>query len=319
MKGLLQKEMHMGMFSCLKKCKKPLSSPFPLLSPQKRRSIRMDFRFCGDNRKDGYNRGGGHDRGYLMILLFFFSTSIFGYDPCAGKSALLNIVDRPTAADSACVVPQKEVVIESGLQYQKLKGPGYAENFPEAVLRFGLPFHNEFVWVLPNYIHQSLMPHSGATATTVGIKHEIGYNTQWLGTVESLITLPTGSPAFGSESVGAAVNGIISYTPNTLWNISFMLGVTSQTESHASGGERFQSVNPDWVLTYNASSKLNFYLEVYGQSKTAPSEGSGFNTDGGVLYLLHPNISVDFELGQRLSGDLGGFSHYVGAGISFLS
>ncbi len=259
-----------------------------------------------------------HDK-LSFLFLFFFSTHIFADDPCGGPSALLNIVDRPTVADSACVVPQKKVVIESGFQYQKLQGPGYAENFPEAVLRIGLPFHNEFVWVLPNYMHQSIVPHSGATATTVGVKHKVGYNTHWLGTVESLATLPTGSPAFGSESVGAALNGIVSYAPNASWDISFMLGVTSQTEPHANGGGRFQSVNPDLVVTYAVSDKLNFYLEVYGQSKTAPNEGSGFNTDGGALYLLHPNVSVDFELGQRLSGDLGGFSHYVGAGMAFLS
>ena len=116
-----------------------------------------------------------------------------------------------------------------------------------------------------------------------------------------------------------AVNGIVSWTVNALLNLSFMLGMTSQTEPSDNGGERFQSLNPDLVLTYIYNKKLNFYLEVYGQSKTARDEGNGFNADGGLLYLFRPNISLDMELGQRLNGNLGGFSHYIGVGVAFLS
>ncbi len=240
-------------------------------------------------------------------------------NPCGGASMLLNIVNRPTVSDSACVVPLKDVVIEAGYQYQKLThSGGVQQNFPQAQFRLGLPANNEFTVLLPNYIHQSKNSGSGLTATTVGLKHEIGYTQTWLGTVEALITLPSGSEAYGSKGTGAAFNGIVNYTFNPLFGLSFMLGVTSETESSLNGGGRFTSINPDLVLSYSATEKLLLYGEIYGQSKTGPSEGSGFNSDAGVIYLLTPKMTVDLEIGQRISGNLNGFNHYVGGGFSVM-
>jgi hypothetical protein len=238
-------------------------------------------------------------------------------DPCGGASALLSIADRPTVGDSACFVPFKKAVLELGYQYQQLThSAGYQQNFPEAELRIGLPVNNELVLVLPNDIHQSMVPHAGFNATTIGIKHEIGYTQTWLGALEALFTLPSGSTAFGSRDSGAAVNGIINYTFNSTYSLSFMFGVTTQTQSKLNGGHRFTSMNPDMVLSYVLNPIINFYGEVYGQSKTGPGEGSGFNFDGGVLYLPLPNLEVDLEVGQRISGKLNGFNHYIGTGMS---
>lgn len=240
-------------------------------------------------------------------------------DPCAGDSALLNIVDRPTIGDSACAVPFKKAVLELGYEYQKItRSGGYQQNFPEAEFRLGLPANNEFVLVLPNYIHQSITPHSGLSATTVGIKHEIGYNKTWLTAVEGLFTLPNGSAAFGSQGTGVALNGIVDYTFNSAWSITCMFGATSQTQSSFNGGQRYTSINPDIILTYVLNPKVDLYGESYGQTRTGPGQGSGFNFDGGILYLPIPNLEVDLEVGQRISGNLYGFNHYVGAGMSVM-
>lgn len=257
---------------------------------------------------------------WIFIINYGMAFNVFAEtvdNPCGGPSALLNIVDRPTVGDSACVVPFKEALLELGYQYQQLShSAGYQQNFPEAGLRIGLPVNNELVLILPNYIHQSMAPHSGFGATTIGIKHEIGYTKTWLGAAEALFTLPSGSTAFGSQNMGTAVNGIINYTFNPMFSLSFMLGVTTQTESKLNGGERFTSINPDMVLTYVFTPKINFYGEVYGQSKTRLGEGSGFNFDGGLLYLPLPYLEVDLEVGQRISGNLNGFNHYIGTGMS---
>ena len=240
-------------------------------------------------------------------------------DPCAGPSPLLNLIDRPTVGDSACVVPYKKAILEMGYQYQSLShSAGNEQNFPEAELRIGLPLNNELVMILPSNIHQSMAPHSGFTATVVGIKHELGYNKSWLWTIEALLTQSNGSAAFGSKGNGAAFNGIVSYNINSSFNLTFMFGGTTQTQAIQSGGQRYNSINPDLILTYTATNKLQFFGEVYGQSKTGPGEGSGFNFDGGLLYLLIPNFSVDLEVGQRISGNLFGFDHYIGTGVGIL-
>jgi len=260
---------------------------------------------------------------YLAIIVLY-SVSFTAFadtipNPCAGPSALLNLVDRPTVGDSACAIPFKEAVLEAGYQYQWLThSAGYEQNFPEAELRIGLPANNELSILLPNSIHQSKTSHSGSTATVLGLKHEIGYNRNWLGAAEIVITLPDGSSTFGSKGTGAALNGIVSYTINSAFNLTFMFGATTQTESSDNGGQRFNSLNPDLILTYSGIDKWQLFAEVYGQSKTGPHENSGFNADAGFLYLIKPNIEFDMEVGQRLSGNLNGFNHYIGTGFGIL-
>lgn len=257
-----------------------------------------------------------------LTLVFGMVTHVFAEtidDPCAGPSALLNIIDRPTVSDSACAVPFKKAVLELGYQYQELThSAGHQQNFPEAEFRLGLPANSELVILLPNYIHQSTAPHSGYAATTLGLKHEIGYTQNWLGAVEALVTLPNGSAAFGSKGMGTAVNGIVTYTFNPQFNLSLMLGGSTETQSSLNGGQRFTSINPDVVFTYSPTEKISLYGEAYGQSKTGPGENSGFNADAGVIYLLLSNVAIDLELGQRISGNLGGFNHYIGTGMSIM-
>jgi hypothetical protein len=240
-------------------------------------------------------------------------------NPCGGASALIDIIDRPTVADSACVVPFKKALLELGYQYQQLHlSSAHQHNLPEAEFRIGLPANNEFSILLPNYIYQSVSPHSGYTATTIGLKHEIGYTKHWLGAVEGLFTLPGGSAAFGSKGLGATFNGIISYTFNPQFNITLMLGVSTETQSRDDGGRRFTSFNPDVVFTYTANTSLDFYAEIYGQSKTAPGQRWGLNFDSGFIHLLSSSFAIDLEVGQRIYGSLGGFDHYFGAGMGIM-
>jgi hypothetical protein len=248
-------------------------------------------------------------------------------DPCSGPSALLAILDRPTVSDSACVVPIGRVVMEFGFQHATLRGQGggTADNYPQAVFRAGLPGRNEFVLLAPNYTRQTTqtVPDSptgtaaGLSAVTLGIKHSVGYTSSWLGAVEALFTLPSGGSAFGSRGLGVAANGIAAYSLTDQIGLALQLGVSSQTDPKGAGGERFTSFISNLVATWQPTARLQFYGEIFGQSKTGPDKGAGYNADGGVQYLLTPFWEVDVEGGVRLTGDLGGYTHYLGAGMGF--
>jgi hypothetical protein len=161
------------------------------------------------------------------------------------------------------------------------------------------------------------MATSGPSAAVVGLKHELGYTGKWLGAVESLVTLPSGSAAFGSQGVGAAFNGIVNYDPTESISLSMMLGVATQTLPDLAGGGRYTSLNPDFVGTWQPTKTLQLYGEIYGQSSTGPGQGAGWNGDGGVQYLLTESVEVDVEVGLRLAGNLGGLGRYVGVGLGF--
>lgn len=258
------------------------------------------------------------------LLLLFLSMATLNAsagevsDPCAGPSSLFALVNRPSAADSACVVPFEKGIIEGGVQYQNLKGGKKGYNLPQAELRLGLPLMTELVIVAPNYTRQTKIPHAGWGPTVVGLKHELGYNAKWLGAVEGLLTLPSGSEAFGSDSVGGTLNGIVDYSINDKLTLTFMLGISTQTLAYGSGGQRYNSLNPDLLLSWQINDKFQSFGEVYGQSKASPTSGAGFNADAGIQYLFTPNLVSDFEVGQRISGKLGQFNNYVGAGLSWL-
>ena len=225
------------------------------------------------------------------------------------------------------MVPQGMTVLEAGATAGNLYGApgGQIDTLPNMELRWGLSGDSELVWLPPNFQYQSVNAGPGGPPltlrgfgpTTVGIKHEIGYNEHWQWTAEALATLPSGDTTFGSHGLGGALNAIVSYGSGPL-GVSLMVGLTSQTEPTAVGGQRFQSFNPDLVVTWQSSARLQFYGEIYGQSTSGYHQGWGSDADGGLQYLVTPDFEVDLEEGVRLQGNLGGFSNYTGVGLGLL-
>lgn len=270
----------------------------------------------------------------LMVLLFVIPAAVFTSnkkacaegagtaiaDPCLN---LLNVLDRPTFSDSACSAASGHAVLELGFMRADIRGEGggSANNYPEAELRVGLPGGNEFKVLAPNYASQMAgtpeQASSGLSATSIGFKHELGYTEKWLGAAEAVLTLPSGNDDFGSRGLGATVSGIAAYSLTDRIGLSLQLGLSSQTDPVSAGGRRFMSFNQFFTATWDPSDRLQFYGEVFGQTKTARDEGAGCNFDGGVQYLLAKDLEVDAEEGVRLSGNLGGFTHYYGAGMGF--
>ncbi len=236
-------------------------------------------------------------------------------NPCLGN--FLNIIDRPSNADSVCNVASGDVEVEIGYQYSNVIHAGYQQTYPNAEFRIGVPYNTEFSLQFPNFVHQSFYPHSGFAPSIVGIKHLATYNATMQTAVEALITLPDGSTAFGNNGPGLAFNGILSYSLASEINVTLQLGASTQTESSLYNGGRYNSINPDVVFTYSPTQRIDIYAELYGSSSTGAHQGSGFNVDGGLVFLVLPNFSVDFEGGQRISGQLGSFDHYIGTGLAF--
>ncbi|HEX5208112.1 MAG TPA: hypothetical protein VFW10_10025, partial [Steroidobacteraceae bacterium] len=72
---------------------------------------------------------------------------------CSGPSAFLAVIDRPTAEDSGCVVPQGMFDIEAGAIAGNLY-PAPGGRFymlPNLTLRWGLPENSELVWLPPAF------------------------------------------------------------------------------------------------------------------------------------------------------------------------
>ncbi len=180
-----------------------------------------------------------------------------------------------------------------------------------------MPWSTEIDVLLPNYFQSSQTGLSGFTAVQLGIKHELHDTKTWMLSLEGFIIPSSGGKNRGTEGMGGYLDSIIAHDLG--YNLSFtgLFGVSSQTVSTQSNGQRYTSFNPDGVLTWSFKEKWELLGEVYGQTHTGPAQGSGFNADAGLIYLPFKTLAVDLEVSQRLSGQLYGFEQYIGAGMAF--
>ncbi|HAU1488914.1 TPA: transporter [Legionella pneumophila] len=256
----------------------------------------------------------------LSLLLFSLqikaATDYQTYETVCGEPTdMLSFLERGGIATNPCVVPPRSVLITSGYQYQQLIGEGVQHNFPAAAIQLGLPGYFEVDLLLPNYINQTVDPRIGFSQTQLIVNHVLWFNNKWVITASGTFVFPSGSASFGSPNPGGGVIGILSYNFNSQLNLTGNLGITSQSEPSYDGGQSYTSVNPDLILSWTKN-KISLFAEIYGQSKTAPDEGSGFSTDAGVLYQVKKNIAIDFEVDQRITGLLNGVERYYGGGIT---
>ncbi|HAT8701612.1 TPA: transporter [Legionella pneumophila subsp. pneumophila] len=256
----------------------------------------------------------------LSLLLFSLqikaATDYQTYETVCGEPTdMLSFLERGGIATNPCVVPPRSVLISSGYQYQQLIGEGVQHNFPAAAIQLGLPGYFEVDLLLPNYINQTVDPRIGFSETQLIVNHVLWFNNKWVITASGTFVFPSGSASFGSPNPGGGVIGILSYNFNSQLNLTGNLGITSQSEPSYDGGQSYTSVNPDLILSWTKN-KISLFAEIYGQSKTAPDEGSGFSTDAGVLYQVKKNIAIDFEVDQRVTGLLNGVERYYGGGIT---
>ncbi|HAT8335904.1 TPA: transporter [Legionella pneumophila] len=256
----------------------------------------------------------------LSLLLFSLqikaATDYQTYETVCGEPTdMLSFLERGGIATNPCVVPPGSVLISSGYQYQQLIGEGVQHNFPAAAIQLGLPGYFEVDLLLPNYINQTVDPRIGFSQTQLIVNHVLWFNNKWVITASGTFVFPSGSASFGSPNPGGGVIGILSYNFNSQLNLTGNLGITSQSEPSYDGGQSYTSVNPDLILSWTKN-KISLFAEIYGQSKTAPDEGSGFSTDAGVLYQVKKNIAIDFEVDQRITGLLNGVERYYGGGIT---
>lgn len=254
-----------------------------------------------------------------FLVLFAINETGWAENPCYGQGEMFNLIDRPNNADSACTIPAGKVEFEAGYQYQQLYSTsGNQQNFPELELRYGLPADSEIFAITPNYNHQNTAPTAGFSQGKAGFKHQFWYNPNWIITADAYVSFKGGSNAFGNQGNGAAVNLIVSYNITSSLNVVVQAGESNTTDSILEGGKRYNSFNPDVVLSWNLNDKYNLYGEIYGLSKTGANAGWGVNMDIGLLYLLRENIVLDVNGSQRISGNAGGFQRYIGAGLSVL-
>ena len=241
----------------------------------------------------------------FSLLISFNGSAAPSLDACANPS-LLDLTDRGSVTKTPCALSFNSVMFEAGYQNQALDLAGTRQNFIQPVLFIELPDYNKL----------SIDDLDGYSATVVSVKHEIGYGKNWVAATAVHLTLPSGSSAFGSQGLGAKIDGIIKYAINPQFALTLMLGGSTETEPTFVEGRRFNSFLPSIVLTYAPNEKLNFFAELFGKTKTNSESGGNYNADVGFFYLVTSSCALDLEVGQQLSNEITSFNRFINAGIT---
>lgn len=240
----------------------------------------------------------------LFLLASATGFAAEAINPCVGT--LLNLVDRPSVADNACVPGLNHAILELGYQHQQ----NTLQNYPEATIRLGLTPRSEFFTVLPNYFKSAKFSQSGFSSAAIGFKQIVILGQQHLTTLEGAVVLPE-TGIWGNQSLGGIVNAIYSDNMTSKLNFTAMMGISYLAGSQAKKAHYATHFNPIINLQYALSEKFNGYGELFGQTQPG-----SMGADVGMLYLVKPNVVVDASLGQHLTGNQGDFKRYIGIGFS---
>jgi len=258
----------------------------------------------------------------MTILGCLLPIACVANDMCSAEEDISFLVNRPANAVSPCTVKKGCFLTEAGYQRRNWSTGGNADVFPLTQIRLGLPKTSEIYAYLPIYVGNHAPPFAGNTTTAIGGKHKFWGNDQLIFSVDGYLLVPGGTANYSTQTLGERLNGIVSYSINTKWNLLFMLSffhqsgqvIQDEASSVAAPYLYYTGVGPDLVLSYVFTPKMTMYAEVFGQSKVSPNLGNGFNADGGLVLSVRKNITVDIEFGTRINGQLGTLNNYVGFG-----
>ena len=253
-------------------------------------------------------------------LPLFLATTLL----CAGSAfAQTNeVADEPIAPDrpgftngSETVAPHR-VIIESGFTQTRDRardGGGVADDFPEALLRFGVKSNLELQLGLPNYnaIHGGAR---GFGDAFMGAKVKVYERGQTLASVAPGLTIPFGRRDFRSShvlpSLLLGVDTALGKRAGVSGNL--ILGETQQDGGNNSTNNQF-TITPAASISYDLTPKLGVFLDAYA---IVPRRGpSNSAIDGGLTYLLSNNVQLDVEYGHGLGGGASPRDFY-GGGIA---
>lgn len=242
-------------------------------------------------------------------------------DPCGDTHTnLLAALNRPTIGFSACSVKTHDIVAEIGYGNESIRAdaPVTSVTYPQGFIRYGLRTNVELDYIGPAYGATSgagIQQH-GWFDSGVGAKYEFFHDKNDVLGADILYTVPSGSPQFTNGGSSATLNLDVSHNLTSTFSLGATLGLTSTAGAGLDGTTaRYTALLPSAVATEQLGTRAQMYAEAYGATRIRPDGGSRFALDGGVQYLLSPQVEIDVEAGRTVT-DIA-HSRFIGLGFGF--
>ena len=230
------------------------------------------------------------DKSLFLLPVILFSKVIFSQDI---------ITDRPDQTESAVVVGEKKIQIESGILNQENSGGEKKLSIPTNLFRYGI---SEKIELRLNLEHSDKKNY-GIESVEIGSKINLNKNQNSLTKIALLshLLLPK-----KEEDLG--IMNLISISHDQIKNLSigYNLGYT-------------HFMNQSGFLKYSIafgsglSEKIGFFIETYGEIEKSEIPISNF--DSGFTYLVRDNLQIDVSFGLGINNQM----NFQSIGISWKS
>lgn len=235
-----------------------------------------------------------------------------------GQEAESLVTDRPTFTPSGSTVAPGRFQVEAGYTFSKA-GDQEQHNFGELVARIGVVSWFEARLGINSYalLRAPADDQSGFEGLGLGAKFMLYRKPEGSSTLVPQVALlagtdlPTGSDEFGPTAAQPAAVLVLDFALGAGFDLTSSVG-WAYLESD---GSRFNQGTGSAVLSYSISDPLTGFVEWYGLFPENRAGGSNHYVNGGLGWLVSPNVQLDWRIGLGLQDPDPNW--FTGIGISF--
>ena len=222
------------------------------------------------------------------------------------------ITDRPDFTESTSAVAPGRVQIESGLTFTSRETDDALEA-PEALFRIGLADRLELRLEAPSYTWADAGD-DGLGDSSLGFKLELAEQrgARPALAVIGLVGLPTGDSDLTTDHLQPGAILAASWDLPHELALGLNAGATSADDG---AGDNFSEYSASVALGFPLAGDLSGFIEYYGLYRSGGGGGPEHVVDGGLTYLVSPDVQLDVFVGAGLSDHAPDW--LVGAGVSF--
>jgi hypothetical protein len=271
-------------------------------------------------------RHGAHDgsgRWRLAAVAFGAALAACALPPLGDPAASPTIsTNRPSFSDSASLVPNGRVQVESGYTFTADRRDGAATRrhaAPETLVRFGALERLEAQLLWGGQVRQEVddgASTSGASDLGFGLRTPIAGQQGWRPQLAlgAIATVGTGDDGFTTGAHASA-------TGKLLWAYAFDSGVGLGGNLIAGyphdGTERFLQFAASQWATVALDARWTAYGEVFAVAPKDAGGGTNLSLAGGLLFLVSRTVQLDVRSGFGLTDDADDVFAGCGIGVLF--
>lgn len=257
----------------------------------------------------------------------FFAVLALGAVTATGQEPAEELVtDRPDQTESAEVVPPGRVQVEVGWLLTREDERGVRTEtveVPGTLVRTGLLPGLELRlgwggWTEEEERHRAGASRiDGAADLEVGVKarlwEERGRRPQ--AALLASVAVPTGAEELTSDRWDPAVRLSLAHTLSETLSLGYNLGLARESDAGEDGRRETTTLALyTAALGIGLSDRAGAFVEAFGELPVEGGGGPRHSLDGGLTFLLRPNLQLDAAVGAGLSRQAPDW--FVGLGLS---